>query len=92
MEARRYAPRVRWGLIIAIACGAVGCADEVDVELPPEYRAEFVRLAEDLERNALDLREAALEAGFTDLAGPMEAMRANCTACHERFRILPAVR
>ena len=63
-----------------------------DVELPDAYRAEFRGLAEDLRTAAAGLRDDAAALSTAELAARMQAMRASCTGCHTRFRVLPAVR
>ena len=63
-----------------------------NVELPAEYRDEFVRLARELEDHARRLHEAAPGLSTAELKAEVAAMRESCTACHTRFRVLPVVR
>jgi hypothetical protein len=59
------------------------------VDLDGEAREEFLRIAEELRRSALELAESAPRMSTAEMRAQADAIEATCEACHERFRAGP---
>ena len=77
-------------LALQVEMSADHIPDVLDsTDLPEELRTEFVGLAATLEYRAAQLVSAARNGTEADIRQRAEDLRASCTDCHTRFRVLP---
>jgi hypothetical protein len=89
--------RQRYAHEIAEVTGAMAAAAQhipdvlVEVEISHERAAVFKDFADNLEKEALVLKDLAEHNRLDDIPEMMNRLVATCNACHSSFRILPVV-